>query len=46
LVNNRHKTGKIGEQKALDFLLENNYEILFSNWRFQRCEIDIVAKKK
>ena len=31
MVNNRHKTGKIGEQKALDFLLENNYEILFSN---------------
>ena len=45
MVNNRHKTGKIGEQKALDFLMENNYEILFSNWRFQRCEIDIVAKK-
>ena len=45
MVTQHLKTGKIGEQKAVDFLKENNYKILFSNWRFQKCEIDIIAKK-
>lgn len=42
----RHnETGKKGEEIALNFLSENGYKILESNWRFGRAEIDIIAKK-
>ena len=42
---NRQKTGKVGEQKALLFLIEKNYKIIDTNWRYQNCEIDIIASK-
>ena len=42
---NRQKTGKVGEQKALLFLIEKNYKIIDTNWRYQKCEIDIIASK-
>ena len=42
---NRQKTGKVGEQKALLFLIEKNYKIINTNWRYQKCEIDIIASK-
>lgn len=38
--------GKIGEEKATNFLLENNYMILARNWHYQKAEIDIIARKK
>ena len=37
--------GKLGEDLAVDFLQKNGYEILDRNWRFQKAEIDIIAKK-
>ena len=42
---NLQKTGKLGEQKALSFLIENKYKIIETNWSYQRCEIDIIASK-
>ncbi len=38
------RLGKIGEDIAGRFLLDNGYEILERNWRFKRAEIDIIAK--
>ncbi|MEM1119983.1 MAG: YraN family protein [Bacteroidota bacterium] len=38
------KTGKKGEDLAVQFLREKGYEILATNWRFRRSEIDIIAK--
>jgi len=43
---NHNELGKKGEQLAVDFLLKNGYEILERNYRFQKAEIDIIAKKK
>jgi len=38
--------GHLGESLAVGFLQENNYVILERNWRFQKAEIDIIAKKE
>ncbi len=38
------ETGKIGENLAVKFLKDKGYEILETNWRFRRSEVDIVAK--
>ncbi len=38
------KTGKQGEALALAYLKEKGYEILATNWRYRRSEIDIIAK--
>lgn len=39
------KTGSWGEQQAVEFLLQNNYTILKTNYRIGRFgEIDIIAK--
>ena len=35
--------GKIGEQLAVQYLIDKGYEILESNWRAYRKEIDIIA---
>ena len=37
--------GKIGEELAVDFLTEKGYEILETNWTFQKAEVDIIAQK-
>ena len=37
--------GKQGEELAVDFLQQNGYEILETNWIFQKAEIDIIAQK-
>ena len=37
--------GKFGEQKAIDYLRDNGYEILAQNYRYLKAEIDIVAIK-
>jgi putative endonuclease len=34
-----------GERMALDYLRSQGYEILETNWRFERKEIDIIARK-
>ena len=41
-VNNQ--TGTWGEDKACAYLIENGYEILERNYRFQFSEIDLIAK--
>ena len=41
-----NELGKKGEQLAVDFLLKNNYEIIERNYRFDKAEVDIIAKKK
>jgi len=40
-----NQLGKKGEQLAVDFLLKNDYEIMERNYRFDRAEVDIIAKK-
>ncbi|MBS7295059.1 MAG: YraN family protein [Treponema sp.] len=37
--------GNEGENKALEFLLRNGYELLHKNWRTRFGEIDIIVKK-
>ncbi|MCL9809671.1 YraN family protein [Flavobacterium luminosum] len=38
--------GKIGEELAVSYLLENGYEILETNFTARKAEIDIIARKK
>jgi putative endonuclease len=38
--------GKLGEELAVEFLRKNGYEILETNWTFQKAEIDIITKKE
>lgn len=35
--------GKLGEQLALEHLLENGYEILDENWCCGKAEVDLIA---
>ena len=36
--------GEEGESLAQNYLSELGYQILESNWRFQKAEVDIIAK--
>ena len=36
--------GEKGEQLAVDYLLEEGYEIIATNWRMHKYELDIVAQ--
>ena len=40
-----NELGKLGEEKAVEFLEKAGYEILERNWVFQKAEIDIIARK-
>jgi putative endonuclease len=40
-----NELGKLGEELAVEFLQKNGYEILETNWIFQKAEIDIIAQK-
>ncbi|WP_300724542.1 YraN family protein [uncultured Bacteroides sp.] len=41
-----HNTlGKEGEDAAVNYLLQEGYQIRHRNWRFRRKELDIVAEK-
>jgi putative endonuclease len=40
---NTHEKGKAGEDKAVEYLLEQGYRIEQRNYRTNRGEIDIVA---
>lgn len=40
-----NELGKLGEEMAVDFLRQNGYQILETNWVFQKAEIDIIARK-
>jgi putative endonuclease len=37
-------TGAKGEKTAVEFLTKAGYEILETNWRWKRCEVDIIAR--
>jgi putative endonuclease len=37
-------TGEEGEISAQEFLKAKGYAILFTNWRYRRSEIDIIAQ--
>ncbi|AEM70682.1 UPF0102 protein yraN [Allomuricauda ruestringensis DSM 13258] len=42
---NHNKFGKLGEQKAVDFLKASDYEIRALNYRHLNAEVDIIAEK-
>lgn len=42
---NKSAEGKLGETLAVDFLSKKGYRILERNFRYGRCEIDIIAGK-
>ena len=42
----RHnETGKLGEQLALQWAMDNEFHIREQNWRFGKWEIDLIASK-
>jgi len=40
------KTGNYGEKLAAEFLCHKGYEILETNYRSQKAEIDLIARKE
>ncbi len=38
--------GKRGEELAVEFLQKNGYEILETNWTFQKLRLILLPKKK
>ncbi|NUM32437.1 MAG: YraN family protein [Bacteroidetes bacterium] len=38
-------TGKKGEEAAVEYLIKKGYQIISTNKRFGKAEIDIIAKK-
>lgn len=40
-----NELGKKGEELAVTFLKEKGYTILEKNYRYQKAEVDIIAKK-
>lgn len=40
-----NELGKFGEEQAVEYLQQQGYEILETNWTFQKAEIDIIAQK-
>lgn len=45
---NHIDTGKWGEQEALSYLKEHcpDMKVLYTNWTYKKCEVDIIAKEK
>lgn len=41
-----NELGTKGEELAVDFLLKSGYEIMERNYRFEKAEVDIIAKQK
>ena len=40
-----NKIGKEGEKIAVNYLKNLDYAVIETNWRFQKAEIDIIAKE-
>lgn len=38
--------GKLGEQKAVDFLISKGYDIRYRNYRYLKAEVDVIAQKE
>jgi len=45
MQNNSQKLGGEGEMIARDYLIREGYEIIETNWRYRKYEIDIISKK-
>ncbi len=41
----QHEYGKKGEELAADMLRNKGYAILATNYRYERAEVDIIARK-
>ena len=41
-----NEMGRRGEEIALEFIRKKGYNILDTNWRHRKAEIDIIAKSK
>ncbi|PKQ45641.1 YraN family protein [Confluentibacter flavum] len=41
-----NELGTKGEQLAVDFLIKNGYDIMERNYRFNKAEVDIIARQK
>ena len=41
-----NELGKKGEQLAEDYLMQQGYTIVERNYRFDKAEVDIIAKKE
>ena len=44
-MSDKIKTGNRGETLAADFLIKKGFEIVARNYRFKRCEIDLIARR-
>ena len=40
-----NELGLLGEQMAVEFLIQKGFTIREQNWRFQKAEVDIIAQK-
>ncbi len=43
-MNKAHELGKEGESLAKNYLSQKKFNILHSNWRWEKAEIDIIAE--
>lgn len=42
----KHNTdGAIAENRVVEYLKQNGYKIIDTNWKTKWCEVDIIAKK-
>ena len=41
-----NELGKKGEDLAVSYLLKQGYQILTRNFRYQKAEVDIIARKE
>ena len=44
-MSKHNELGKKGEQLAVDFLIGKGYTIIERNYRFDRAEVDVIARK-
>ncbi len=42
----KNEIGAEGEQLAVNFLINNGFEILDRNYRYKRAEVDIICRKE
>lgn len=45
-MSDHNELGTKGENIAQNYLIKQNYEILDTNWRYRKAEIDIICKKE
>lgn len=39
-----YQLGLKGEKLALEYLVANGFSIISQNWRFEKCEVDLIAE--